>query len=371
MFDMQGCGMTVNGDGVNRRDFIRAGSLGIMGLGRTDGPVLKRARPAKAVIRLWMDGGPAQTDTFDPKPEAGTDFSGPFRHPVETNVKGIRIGELLPLMAKQADKYTIIRSMTHTHNSHETGAHVMRTGAPLSSDTPHLALGALPPCITLTDLPGAFSKAGSLPGEAGQAFDLSREKDSLRDRYGRHHFGQSCLLARRLVEHGVSFITVNMGGWDTHVENFRTMRKLLPVLDSGFATLLQDLADRGLLARTLVVWCGEFGRTPRVACEPPWFGGRHHFGNCFSAVVAGGGFKGGQVIGASDRTGESVQDRPVYPWDLGASIDRLLDMDPDDGRRLSSGGFARVTPAVRGCRSGGVLAEIMPGASAPVRMARE
>ena len=150
-------------------------------------------------------------------------------------------------------------------------------------------------------------------GDAGKVFDLSQEKDELRDRYGRNTFGQSCLVARRLVERGVPYITINYKGWDTHKQHFQTMRRKLPEMDKGMATLLQDLSDRGLLDSTIVWWSGEFGRTPKVQWEAPWNGGRSHYGKVFSAVVAGGGFKGGHVVGASDAKGEEVKDRPVYP----------------------------------------------------------
>ena len=137
-------------------------------------------------------------------------------------------------------------------------------------------------------------------GDAGKVFDLSQEKDELRERYGRNTFGQSCLMARRLVERGVPYVTINYKGWDTHKQHFQTMRRKLPEMDKGMATLLQDLSDRGLLDSTIVWWSGEFGRTPKVQWEPPWNGGRGHYGKVFSAVVAGGGFKGGHVVGASD-----------------------------------------------------------------------
>ena len=126
---------------------------------------------------------------------------------------------------------------------------------------------------------------GLILGDAKKAFDMSQEKDETRERYGRNHFGQCCLLARRLVEHGVPFITVNSGGWDTHTDNFGAMKRLLPNLDHGFSALLEDLSQRGLLESTIVVWYGEFGRTPKVYWEPPWNGGRHHFGRVFSCVV--------------------------------------------------------------------------------------
>jgi len=199
-----------------------------------------------------------------------------------------------------------------------------------------------------------------LLGDGKKAFDLSQERDTLRDKYGRNPFGQSCLAARRLVENGVPFVTVNMGGWVTHTDNFGAMKRLLPILDAGFATLLEDLAQRGLWESTIVVWYGEFGRTPKVYLEPPWFGGRHHYGNVFSAVVAGGGFKGGAVVGSSDWRGERVKDRPVYPWDLSASMYQLLGIDPLGKLPHPRGCVAYVTPLATGeVPTGGLLKEIM------------
>ena len=398
---------------------------------------------AKSVIQLWMGGGPPQTDTFDPKPEAGEEYCGPLKKPLNTNVPGMRISELLPLLAKQADKFSIIRSMTHSNDGHETAAYIMLTGTMPSAELVYPAAGAvvalkrqeagyegsLPPYITLTSPLGRISEEGFLGsnyktfatggdpnakefrvsglvpprgmteerlqqrrslvqaidalakkkdgplqaadtyqekayslllGDAKKAFDLSEEKDDLRDKYGRQHFGQSCLVARRLVERGVPFITVNMGGWDTHTKNFEAMNRLGPIIDQGMATLLSDLSERGLLESTIVTWYGEFGRTPKVYIEPPWFGGRHHFGRVFSAVVAGGGFKGGVVVGSSDRTGEQVRDRPVYPWDLSASIYELLGIDPRGKLPHPHGCVAHVTPLADGkLASGGMLKEIM------------
>jgi len=169
-------------------------------------------------------------------------------------------------------------------------------------------------------------------GDAGKLFDLSTEKQETRDRYGMNTLGQSCLMARRLVEQGVPYITINAKGWDTHKQHFEAMRKRLPELDLGLASLLEDLAQRGLLESTLI-WCGgEFGRTPKVQWESPWNGGRGHYGNCFSTLVAGGGFKGGQVLGASDKTGSEVAERAVHPAELLGTMCSLLGIDPD--RRL-------------------------------------
>jgi hypothetical protein len=392
-----------------------------------------------------MAGGPTQTDTFDPKPSAGEDFTGPLRGALSTNVSGIQIGTLLPMLAKQADKYTIIRGMTHNNNGHETAAYIMQTGTMPTTELVYPAVGAivgykkaeavaatgLPPYITLTNPLGRFSEAGFLGnqyktfapggdpnspnfrvqglappkgvtpqrieerrallgsvdalareadrldaygnldefqrkayglilGDAKKAFDLTQEKDAVRDRYGRNQFGQSCLLARRLVEAGVPFITINDGGWDTHKDNFEAMRRKLPIQDAAVSALFEDLAQRGLLPTTIVTWYGEFGRTPRVANEPPWFGGRHHWGQVFSAVVAGGGFKGGRVVGSSDARGEALRDRPVYPWDLSASIYKLLGIDPHGKLPHPHGCVAYVSPAGGGAMpSGGLLTEIM------------
>jgi len=428
---------------ISRREAVRTGLLGAAGLlARPAPPVNARAR---SVIQIWMWGGPAHLDTFDPKPEAGHDYAGPLNNPIATNVDGIRIGELLPLLAKQADKYSILRSMTHGVNSHETASYMVQTGRMAGGRDVYPGAGAvvslfkgyaagyrglIPPYIVLTEPQGRFSEAGflgsrykpfatggnpaqarfavegvvaqgisderqqqrreylrklntlehALPGEAqlaasreaeeqayelilgdaGKVFDLSQEKDELRERYGRNTFGQSCLVARRLVERGVPYVTINYRGWDTHKQHFQLMRRQLPELDKGMATLLQDLAERGLLDATIVWWSGEFGRTPRVQWESPWNGGRGHYGPVFSAVVAGGGFKGGRVVGASDAKGEEVRDRPVYPADLIASVYELLGIDPEANLPHPMGQPARVTPAAaEGVTMGGRLQEIM------------
>jgi uncharacterized protein (DUF1501 family) len=197
-------------------------------------------------------------------------------------------------------------------------------------------------------------------GDAGKVFDLSQEKDELRERYGRNTFGQSCLVARRLVERGVPYITINYKGWDTHKQHFQAMSRKLPEMDKGMAALLQDLADHRLLDSTIVWWSGEFGRTPKVQWEPPWGGGRGHYGKVFCAVVAGGGFKGGHVVGASDAKGEEVKERPVYPCDLIASMYELLGIDPAGNLPQPQGLPARVTPTeADGVKMGGRLKEIM------------
>jgi hypothetical protein len=198
-------------------------------------------------------------------------------------------------------------------------------------------------------------------GQGREVFDLAKEKPELRDRYGRHTFGQDCLAARRMVEAGVPYIVINYpGGWDTHSNHFATMRRQCPQLDQGIAMLLQDLHDHGLLESTLVWCCGEFGRGPKVDWQPPWNGGRNHHGNVFTALVAGGGFKGGHVVGASDARAEEVKDRPVYPVDLLGSIYALSGIDADAKLPHPMGTEAHVLPAAgEGVKSGGLLTEIM------------
>jgi uncharacterized protein (DUF1501 family) len=197
-------------------------------------------------------------------------------------------------------------------------------------------------------------------GEGAKVFDLSQESPELRDRYGRNKFGQSCLVARRLVEHGIPFATINSAGWDTHKENFQLMRRQGPELDKGLATLLQDLSERGLLDSTIVWWGGEFGRTPKIAWEAPWNGGRNHWGKVFSAVLAGGGFKGGQVVGQSDARGEEVKDRAVYPVDLIGSIYAQMGIEPATRLPNPEGLSTTIMPGPdEGIKSAGLLKEIM------------
>ncbi len=439
---------------ISRREVMRRSLCGAAGLLLANrvrlhaqvapAPAQPRCK-AKSVIQIWMWGGPSHLDTFDPKPAAGYDYCGSLDKPIATNVDGIMIGELLPLLAKQADKYSIIRSMTHGVNAHETASYMVQTGRPSGGRDVYPSVGAvvslfkgynagytglIPPYIVLTQPQGRFSEAGFLGtrykpfatggdpaqgrfavegvvaqgitdqrqkdrrellhkldtlgqavpgkeslqafrqaeegayelilGDAGKVFDLTQEKNELRDSYGRTTFGQSCLVARRLVERGVPYVTVNYNGWDTHKQHFQTMRRKLPEMDKGMATLLQDLSERGLLDSTIVWWSGEFGRTPKVQWEPPWNGGRGHYGNVFSVVVSGGGFKGGRVVGASDEKGEEVKDRPVYPCDLIASIYELLGIDAGAKLPHPQGLDVRVTPtAAEDVTTGGRLKEIM------------
>ena len=168
-----------------------------------------------------------------------------------------------------------------------------------------------------------------IKGDAAKTFDLTLESAETRSRYGRTPFGQSLLVARRLVEYGVPYITVNMSGWDSHKRHFETMERRTKEFDKALAALLKDLAAHGLLETTVVWASGEFGRTPKVDWDPPWNGGRNHFATCFSALVAGGGFKGGVAVGASDETASHVVSRPVTPVDFLGSIYERAGIDPD------------------------------------------
>jgi len=198
-------------------------------------------------------------------------------------------------------------------------------------------------------------------GPGREVFDLSKEPNELRDRYGRHTFGQECLVARRLVQAGVPYVTINYpGGWDTHKDHFKVMRLQAPKLDQGLAMLLADLKEHGLLESTIVWCCGEFGRGPKVDWQPPWNGGRGHWGNVFTALVAGGGFQGGRVVGASDDKGMEVKERPVYPVDLLGSIYYLAGIDATARLPHPMGLEAHVLPtAAENVKSAGLLTENM------------
>ncbi len=382
---------------------------------------------ARSVIFLWLWGGPAQLDTWDPKPNAPLEFRGPFAS-IPTRTPGIRVTELFPQIAGIQDKIAILRSLTTSSNDHGVAGTIGLTG----SSTGSVALGgamaagsvrpatgsvvararglhgSMPPFMVIggklhqgkkaitgegggalgalydpfrleydpefgTRIPalqlapdltperlgdrqtllrafGAVQRAADAGSrsiddyrdqalamltstEAMRMFDLSQEPPAMADRYGRTRFGQSCLLARRLVEHGVPYVQVNWsdhveaeedagdGGWDLHYRNFQIMQdRHAPWLDQAFTALITDLADRGLLASTLVVAIGEFGRTPRINDKA----GRDHWEHCYSALAAGGGVRGGRVIGESDARAERPHERPLTPADLAATIHHAM-----------------------------------------------
>lgn len=418
----------------------------------TPGMVAARIEPGKiptlgasdkSVIFLLLCGGPSHLDTWDLKPAAPAEIRGPYK-PIATAVPGMQISELHTRLAKQTDRFSLIRSMTHPGNisNHFDAMHHLLSGQEKApDDSPYLGsimaklrpsrknvvsyawlikcvgdpvfcapnigtgghLGALhsplfvgsgtnhpampnfqPPEMfgsvtadrvaqrrqlldnldpTASESETALKDWHDLRGQAFQlatdskareAYELDREPAKVRDRYGRHPLGQNLLLARRLIESGISYVTVNgwtgpapdgaEGGarpvsssWDMHGGHmgmgnaFGTgsygMGWCLPRLDEALSALLDDLHDRGLLERTLVVAMGEFGRSPTIQTKGA--PGRLHWPQCYSAIVAGGGIRGGAIYGESDRTGGYVKNKPVKPQDLGATIFHALDVPLD------------------------------------------
>jgi hypothetical protein len=396
--------------GMTRRNLIKVGSIGFLGLtlSMTDLFRMQAASAqggngakAKSVILLWMDGGPSQFDTFDPKLNAPKGIKSEFGA-IKTNVTGVEICELMPNMAKVMDKATLVRTMSHDEGAHERACHTLLTGWHPNPSMVYPSIGSvvskelgpngpLPPYITvpgndfafgygqsgymeaaynpfavggdpnnehfsvrdvalpngltldrlndrrslLKTVDGAFKRFDNTPmahsrddfyqraydmissPAAKKAFNIEEEKKEVRERYGRHTFGQGCLLARRLVEAGVRFVTVTHGGWDTHSDNAKSAKDhLVPPVDQGMAALIGDLHERGLLKDTLVVWMGEFGRTPEI--NP--LAGRDHWPNTGCALFAGAGVPGGQVIGKTDDKGAEAKDRKVSPQDIAATL---------------------------------------------------
>jgi uncharacterized protein (DUF1501 family) len=415
-----GRGLAETCSGVTRRDFLKVGGLGALGVSLADLGAQAVGGDDRAVILLLLVGGPSQLETWDPKPEAPAEVRGPFRW-ISTAVPGVSISEHLPKLARRMDRLTVVRSLHHDAAPiHETGHQLIQTGrlCRLGQEHPHAGavagrlLGSrndLPPFVVVPgpigntgvavphgqsagalgpafdpfhlasdpaaphfdaraaldraqrfldaapELPAATATAADrlLSRKARRAFDLASERDETRDAYGRNTFGQSCLLARRLVEAGVRLVTVNMFEtvfnrvtWDCHgARPFSTLddyaSELLPTLDAAFSALINDLEGRGLLETTLVLATGEFGRTPRINAA----GGRDHWPQVWSAAMAGGGTCGGQVIGASDAHAASPAERPVTPPDLLATIYHSLGIDSAQSVRLADG---TTTPLVDG-----------------------
>ncbi|MFY9254441.1 MAG: DUF1501 domain-containing protein [Fuerstiella sp.] len=416
-----------NCEGTTRRDCLQFGIGALLGTGLVDslrvlGDSKNTGGPkatAKRCILIWMDGGPSHFETFDPKPDAPTEFRGEFS-PINTAVPGTLFSEHMVKLAASLDDFAMIRSIRHNQGNHGAGNHYMMTGSPPRIPVGcgafvsfHPSMGsvvakelgnnnALPPYFSMpqmsrsggpnflgaryapfvvaddpnkqsfkvrdvalpkdlattrfdqrTDLRSKIDKMVRLNDEAAAdpvaafdqyfeqgynlvtspeaqaAFNINQESDATRDRYGRDSFGQRCLLARRLVEGGVPFVTVYDGGWDHHQNIFPTLRKRLPEWDNSVAALIQDLKERGLLDSTLVVALGEFGRTPKISTlsgqKTP---GRDHWANAMSVLMAGGGTPGGTVVGATDRKGFSAVDRVLSPENFVSTIYHKLGIDP-------------------------------------------
>lgn len=370
-----------NNSGVSRRDFLRTSALsaGAMGLTLNELAQAESFRNRKNVncILLFLTGGPSHLDTWDMKPAAPSNVRGPFK-PMATSVPGIEICEHFPEMAKRAQQYAIVRSVHHTSSPiHETGQQLMQTGRLSHDDLEHPHIGSVlsavrgpkrmsvPPFVMLPKPignTGVNVGHGQTAGYLGEQYEpvlpegerlssamkLTSESGQLRDQYGRNTFGRSCLRARRLVESGVQFVTVNMFEtvfneitWDCHADGGSLASnlddysdRLCPMFDHAYASLLKDLNERGMLDSTLVVAMGEFGRTPHMNSR----GGRDHWPDCWSILMAGGGIQGGQVIGSSDKLGGEPRDRPVTPQEVAATIysslgiDSRLSMNYPDGQ---------------------------------------
>jgi len=444
-------------DSFSRREWMRVGAIGLGGLTlpqllsqRALATPKTKTGKAKSVIIFGLLGGPAQYDTWDPKPDAPLEVRGPFGT-IQTRTPGFRVGELMPLTAGLTDKLAVLRAVVTNDNAHSSSGYQMMTGvphAPLNVESavpkapnnwPSLAAmvrylrpaaGQLPssvvlpehiwndgnfpwpgqdagllgrkhnpwlihcdpsnakfkidalappdevPTARLTDRRGLLDQinhrlnaAGSTggfethdasvqkafelvsSGAARTAFDIEREPEKVRDRYGRSRFAQSCLLARRLVEAGVSLVQINwtripnhenQGGWDTHAKHNESAKGfLMPMMDRAFSTLVTDLEVRGLLDETLVVWFGEFGRTPKFNGN----GGRDHWGHVFSLALAGGGIRGGTVYGTSDKNAAYPADGRVEPRDLIATVLHCLGFGGDAELRDAEN---RPFPASRG-----------------------
>lgn len=362
-------------------------------------------RKPRAVILIWLNGGPATIDLWDLKPQHAN--GGQFQE-IETSVPGMRISEHLPSLASLASEFSLIRSMSTREGDHSRARLVSQTGYTPQGAIKFPAMGSLvahefqvasdiPAFVHIGGRPtvtgggflgpefapfvvggrGRRENAGTTTGDlsvddlsstaidqqeerlqllnglqsasrlaatpvietlqsaqdralrlmnpqAAAAFELENEKSTLREAYGTGTFGRGCLLARRLIERGVSFVEVTLDGWDTHSNNFERVKELSQQLDRGCATLLEDLRERGLLDETLVVCQGEFGRTPRINGQA----GRDHWPATWSVLLAGAGIRGGQVIGRTSADGSEVASRPVRTPDLMATIFRSIGLDP-------------------------------------------
>jgi uncharacterized protein (DUF1501 family) len=419
-------------EGFYRRDFLKFGAAGLMGLGlpellRFEAKAAKtetgKARKANAVIMVWLGGGPSTIDMWDLKPDAPEGIRGEFK-PIDTSAKGVQISEHLPKMGKVMHNATVVRSLHHTIPSHGPATVFMTTGnKPTPAiQYPHLgsvvtkmipAEKGVPPFVSFGEMRGgnaagylgtaynpfiiegnaAGGKGGAPAGNlrvrgiqlpngftlkslddrdkllsnfdstfqaadrAGdavdgfdafhkqaleilrsdrtkKAFDLAQEKDTVRASYGATAFGQGALAARRLVEAGVRFVTISIGGWDTHGKNFDALKtRNLPNLDTTLSALIADLADRGMLDSTIVYCAGEFGRTPKVNKNA----GRDHWARSMAVVLAGGGFKKGYAHGTTDAQGMAPHTEPVTPDDVSATMFSALGIDPHQDVMTATG----------------------------------
>ncbi len=386
--------------GFSRRSFLHrvsaaaavAGTLSFRDLMSLQAAELRKQ--GRAMILLWMAGGPSHLDTFDPKPKH--ENTGETKA-IKTAVSGIEIAHNWTETAKVMKEIALIRSMTNKEGNHRRATYQMHTGYVPSGSIKHPSLGAciakeladptfdLPSVVSIGNTIGAgflgvdyepfnVDRPGTLPRDVAnpvstkrfkrrdgllkslesdfsdrggrvvvnnhkrlykkasklvlspevKAFSFDDEPQSLQKLYGDTTFGKGCLLARRLVEAGSTFVEVQSRGWDHHTDVFGRMKTMAGQVDPAMAALITDLKQRGMLEKTLVVWMGEFGRTPQVSAR----GGRNHYPRAFNALMAGGGVKGGQVIGSTNKEGTAVKNNPVTTPDLFTSICKSLKVNP-------------------------------------------
>ncbi len=279
---------------------------------------------AKTVILLWMDGGMSHLDTFDPKPEAEHALRGPFGA-MATSADGIRICDRLPRLARHADQCAILRGVAHNEGGHERAAHLVLTGRPLASTQNVPDFGKILQQFRTNS--HDFAPVSSPPAARTAA---ERQSEAA---YGNTNFGRACLAARRGAEAGVPFVRATLTGWDVHEDCFpRLQNAMLPILDTAFSALLDDLRQRELLESTLVVCMGEFGRSPRLNANR--LPGRDHWPAAMSVVLAGGGIAGGQVLGATDRDEMAPLESALHPQDVLATIYHLAGVSVPDANRV-------------------------------------
>ncbi len=365
---------------LKRRDFLKlsATAAGAFAWPRLHQAAPTERPPADHCLLIHLVGGPSQIDTWDPKPLAPSHVRGPFR-PIATQVPGLFVSELFPRLAARAHRIAWVRSLYHEEAPiHETGQQLLQTGfvSEPGPEFPNAAAVAgrlrfnrpglphhvvLPGPLENTGVHIGHGQSSGFLGSAWQPrFDDSapfpgRESTALMDRYGRHTFGESCLKARQLIERGVPCVTVNMyttvfdqPTWDCHADglslaaNLEDYRQVVgPLFDQTFSTLLDDLHDRGLLERTLVMAAGEFGRTPIMNRR----GGRDHWTGVWSMLCAGGGVQGGRVIGASDAWGGEPKEQPLHAARIAATQLHALGIKSDEWHRLiGSSAYASTQP---------------------------
>jgi len=389
--------------GLSRRDFLHYGSAAGLGLGLglaalpagyaapgASGPPVRDRR----CILLFLVGGPSQLDTWDPKPDAPSEFRSPFAA-IATRAPGVRVTEVFPKLARVMDKVSLVRTLHHEAPAvHDAGHQLLQTGRFYAggAEQPHYGsvlaayrgeAAGMPPHVLMPrpigrtggNMPhgqtagllgpefdplvlgagwGFILEGGDASSRFAEALDDRAEPESIRRRYGSTPFGRDCLRARRLVERGTRFVTVNMytsvlhePSWDTHGTSPFTPTSAIrddvgPTFDAAFSALIGDLDARGVLADTLVLAVGEFGRTPRI--NPS--GGRDHHPACWTALFAGGGVQGGRVVGASDATASAPADRPVTPAEVAATVYHSLGVPPDATIRGTAGAFRPVDAGV-------------------------